>query len=137
MSLIKLNRNLLLCHLFHKKLGQQSQQIFSTFKFNFIFTLLLTYAGTLLITNLIHVSLISNWFNYAVEYMILTSHRLPVQTHHNSFRPTLSNFFGKCEEIKSKLHSNILSLQWVWALSVGAKLFCDWHKIQISFTLLL
>ena len=41
-----------------QKLGLQSLQISSTFKFNFIFTLL--YTETLLITNSTHVSLISN-----------------------------------------------------------------------------
>ena len=34
---------------------------------------------------------------------ILTSHHLPVQTHHNILRLTLSNFFGECKEIQSKL----------------------------------
>ena len=47
------------CHLFHKNLGLQSLQISSIFKFNFIFTLL-SYGETLLITNSINASLISN-----------------------------------------------------------------------------
>ena len=54
------------CHLFHKKLGLQSLQITSTFKFNFIFTLS-PYDKTLLISNSIHVSFISNRFTHAVE----------------------------------------------------------------------
>ena len=40
MFLIQLNKNLVRFQLFEKILGLQSQQIFSTFKFNFIFTLL-------------------------------------------------------------------------------------------------
>ena len=76
-----------------------------------------------------HVSFISNWFTQVVEYywhITLNSHYLPVQTHHNNFSIILSNFFGKCEEIQSKLHSIVLTLlQWVWTLSVGAKSFCD------------
>ena len=55
MSLIKLNKNLL----FHRKLGLQSQQSSSSFKFNFIFTLLLPYAETLLLPISIHACLIS------------------------------------------------------------------------------
>ena len=53
MSQIKLNKNLVRRHLFHQKLRLQSQQIFFTFKFNFIFTLLLllSCAETLLIAN--------------------------------------------------------------------------------------
>ena len=125
MCLIKLNKNLLRCHLFHKNIILQSQQIISTFTFNIIFTLLLPCAETLLITNSIHASWISTWFTRAVEYMILTSHHLPVQTHHN-FRPTLNNLFGEWEEIHTKLHSIILILlQWVWPLSKGAKSFGD------------
>ena len=59
-------------------------------KFNFIFTLL-PCTETLLITNSIHVSFISSWFTHAAEYlMILISHYLPVQTHHNNFRLTFS-----------------------------------------------
>ena len=42
--------------------------------------------------------------------MILNSHHLPVQAHHNNFRLILSNFFGECEEIKSKLHCIVLTL---------------------------
>ena len=57
--------------------------------------------------------------------MILTSHHLPVQIHHDNFWQTLSNFFGQFEEIQSKLQSIIITLlQWVWALSVGVKSFC-------------
>ena len=65
MSLIKLNKNLIRCYSFHRKL--QSQQIFYTFQFNSIFTLLLPCAETLLIANLIHAYLISNCFTNAVE----------------------------------------------------------------------
>ena len=51
---------------------------------------------------------------------------MPVQTHHNNFSLILSNFVGKFEEIQGKLHSVVLILlQWVRALSVGAKSFCD------------
>ena len=42
--------------------------------------------------------------------MTLNSHHLPVQTHHNNFRLTLSDFFGECQEIQSKLHSIVLTL---------------------------
>ena len=60
------------------------------------------------------------------KHMILNSHHIPVQTHPNNFRLTLSNFFGECEEIHSKLHSFVPKLlQWVWAPSVGSKSFCD------------
>ena len=59
MPLVKLNKNLMRCHLFHKKSGLQSLQISCTFKFNFVFTLL-PYSETLLIANSIRVSLISN-----------------------------------------------------------------------------
>ena len=50
MPLIKLNKMLVRCHLFHKELGLQSLQVSSTFKFNFVFTLL-PCGETLLITN--------------------------------------------------------------------------------------
>ena len=57
-------------------------------------------------------------------HMILNSDHLPVQTHHEDFRVTLSNFFGECEEMQCNLHSIVLTLlQWLWALSVGAKSF--------------
>ena len=47
----------------------------------------------------------------AFRHMTLSSHYLPMQTHHNhNFRATLSNFFGQCEEVHSKLHSIILTL---------------------------
>ena len=75
-----------------------------------------------------HVSFISNWFTQAVEYwhISLSSHYVPVQTHQNNFSLILSNFVGKFEEIQGKLHSVVLILlQWVRALSVGAKSFCD------------
>ena len=50
-----------------KKLGLQSLQFLSTFEFNITFTL---HCGeTLLITNSLHVSLISNWLTHAVEYI--------------------------------------------------------------------
>ena len=55
------------CHLFHQKLTLQSLQISSTFKFKFIYTL--SCGVTLLISNSIHVSLISNWFTQAFEYI--------------------------------------------------------------------
>ena len=42
--------------------------------------------------------------------MTLNSHHLPVQTHHINFILTLSNFFGECEEIQSKLQSIVLTL---------------------------
>ena len=57
--------------------------------------------------------------------MILTSHHLPVQIHHDNSWQTLSNCFGQFEEIQSKLRSIIITLlQWVRALSVGVKSFC-------------
>ena len=57
-----------------------------------------------------------------ISHKILNSHHLPVQTHHNKFRLTLSNSFGKCREIQSNLHSIIKTLlQWVWALPVRSK----------------
>ena len=58
MPLIKLNKILGRCNLFHQKLGLQSLEIFSSFKFIFIFTLLY-FGQTLLITNLLHGPLIS------------------------------------------------------------------------------
>ena len=66
MPVIKLDKTLVRCHLFHKKLGLQSLQFSFTFKFNFIFTLL-PCGETLLITNSILVSLISNFFTHSVE----------------------------------------------------------------------
>ena len=42
--------------------------------------------------------------------MTLNGHHLPVQTHHINFILTLSNFFGECEEIQSKLQSIVLTL---------------------------
>ena len=56
MPLIRLNKILLRCHLFHKKLELQSLEISATFKFNFIFTL--PCGETLLITVQLRVSLI-------------------------------------------------------------------------------
>ena len=88
--------------------------------------LLLPYAETLLITNSTHESFSSNWLNYAVECMILTSHHLPVQTHQDNFRPALSIFFDAFQEIQSKLHNIVLILlQWIWAMSVDVKSFCN------------
>ena len=58
MSLIRLNKMLVRCYLLHKKLGLQFLRISSDFKFSFIFTL--PCGKTLLITNSIHVFLISN-----------------------------------------------------------------------------
>ena len=53
--------------------------------------------------------------------MTLISHHLPVQTHHIKFILTLSNLYGECEDIQSKLHIIVLTLLlWVLALSVGA-----------------
>ena len=53
--------------------------------------------------------------------MTLNSHHLPVQTQHINFILTLSNLFGECEEIQSKLHSIVITLlQCVLAPSVGA-----------------
>ena len=59
MHLIKLNKILVRYLLFHKKLGLQSLQISPIFKLSFIFTLL-SRGKTLLITNSMPVSLISN-----------------------------------------------------------------------------
>ena len=42
--------------------------------------------------------------------LTLNSYHLPVQTHHITFILTLSNLFGECEEIQSKLHSIVLTL---------------------------
>ena len=42
--------------------------------------------------------------------MVLTSHNVPVETHHNNFKPTFCNLLGKCEEIQNELHSIILTL---------------------------
>ena len=66
MSMIKLNKNLVRCHLFLKKLGLQLQHIFSTFKFNFIFTILILRAEKLLITSSIRTTFISNWYYYMI-----------------------------------------------------------------------
>ena len=53
--------------------------------------------------------------------MTLNSHHLPVQTHHINFILTLSNLYGECKDIQSKLHGIVLTLLlWVLALSVGA-----------------
>ena len=57
-------------------------------------------------------------------HMVLTSHHLPVQTHRNNSRSTLSNFFGECKEMQSKLIV-LTFLEWVWVPSVSAKSFCD------------
>ena len=59
MALIKVNKILLHCHFTHKKLGLQSLQISSTFKFSFMFKLL-PYTEALLTKNSIHVPLISH-----------------------------------------------------------------------------
>ena len=42
--------------------------------------------------------------------MILISHYLPIQTHCKDYKQMFSNFFGKSKEIKSKLHSIVLTL---------------------------
>ena len=65
--LVKLKKNLVRCLLVNKKSRLQSLQISLTFKFNFILTLL-PYCEALLIANLIHLFLISNWFTHAVKY---------------------------------------------------------------------
>ena len=58
---------------------------------------------------------------HVVEYMTLTSHHLPAQTHDSTFRLTLSNFFGEYEEIQSKLYNIVL------ILLLGAKLFSEFN----------
>ena len=76
--------------------------------------------------------------------MLLNSHNLPVQTHHNNFRLTLSNFFDECKKFQSKSHSIVPTfLKLVWALSTGSKLFCDYlwltwirYKLVLSTYLL-
>ena len=42
--------------------------------------------------------------------MTFNNHHLPVQTHQMNLILTLSNFFGECEQIQSKLHSTVLTL---------------------------
>ena len=96
--LIKLNKNSLCCHLFHKKLGLQSLKIFCIFKFIFIFTLSK-------ITNSIHVGLISNWFTHAFEYVW----HLLVQIHHNNSRTTLCNF------VLTKTRNNLKPAETSWS----------------------
>ena len=59
MPLMKLNKILVCCHLFHKKLDLQSLEVYSTFKFISIF-IMLPCGEILLSTNSIHVSLILN-----------------------------------------------------------------------------
>ena len=109
MPLIRLNKILVRCHWFHKKLGLVTLQISSTLKFNFIFTL--PCGETLLITNSIHKCLrfqidSSMQLNsYDINQPLFT-----VQIHHNNYRQTFSNFFGGSKEIQIKLHSIALTL---------------------------
>ena len=111
MPLIKLNKILVCCHLYHKNLGLKYVQISSTFKFNFIFIVNHKFNTRVFDFKLIHPC---SWI-----HMILISHYLPVQTHHNNYRSNFSNFFGESmklyfhgesKEIQSKLHSIVLTL---------------------------
>ena len=95
-------------HLFHKNLGLQSLQISFTFKFNFIFTLL-PCGETLLITNSIQVSLISNFFTIHLNtYDINQPVFICSNSSDNNYRLTFSNLLGENKEIQSELHSIVL-----------------------------
>ena len=109
MPLIKLNKNLVGSNLFHKQYVVQSLQIPSTFKFSFIFKLL-PCAETLSMTNSIHLSLIKTDSPRQLNTYDIKQQPFTCSNHHNTFRPTLCNFFGECEKIQSKLHSIIITL---------------------------
>ena len=101
MPLLKLKKNLMRYHLFHKKSGEIS----CTFKVNFIFTLL-PY-GVILIANSIQFQIDSplHLNTYDIKQPPFTC-----SNHHINFILTLSNLFGECEEIQSKLYSIVLTL---------------------------
>ena len=108
MTLIRLKKILVDCHVFHKNLGLQSLQTFFTFKFNIIIRL--HYGEALLITNLIH--LFFDFKNHPCSWVhiILISHYLPVQTRQKNCTPILNNVFRNNKEIQSELHSIVLTL---------------------------
>ena len=110
--LMNLNKKLLRFHLFHKKLRLQSLQIFLTFKFNVIFTLLpyITLWQDINCNFNTRVSDFKLIHPCSSIHIMLNSHYLPVQTYHNNFILTLSNFFGEYEEIQRKLYSIISTL---------------------------
>ena len=68
------------------------------------------------------------WFQTDSPMQLNTSDIIQVlftcSNHRNNFRPFLSNFFGESKEFRTKLQGSKL-LQWVCALSVDAKSFCD------------
>ena len=127
-SLMRQNKILVCCNLFHKNSALQSLQISSTFKFSFIFTLP---CGQTLITNSMH-----TFFDFKLSHqciwihMILISHYLPVQTHHNDNTPTLSNFFGESKEIQSKLNRFATDFNW---LTLDINLFYSTLIIRAKF----
>ena len=116
--LVKLKKKLVCCHLFHKKSALKSLQIFSTFKFNFMFTLL-PYGETLFINRKCNTRVVD--FNlihpYSWIHMTLNSHHSLVQTHHNSFTVTLANF-----------------LWWMWRNPKWIILYCSNIYITMSFS---
>ena len=117
--LIILYNSLVQWHLFYKKL-LESFHISSTFKFAFISRLFITlrwYVHNQKFSS--RVFEFKSIHSYSWIHMILFSRHLLVQTHCNSFRPTFFNFYSKCEEIQSKLHSIVPTLlHWVLAKSV-------------------
>ena len=124
-SLTILNKNMVQWHLYHKKLLLQSLQISATFNFNFFLNCYL-YWGAINHKFCLSVLGFKLFHSYSWMRIIMTCHCLSVQTHHNIFRSTFFNFFGKCEEIQNKLHTIVLTLfQWVLAGLVGHKPFFD------------
>ena len=100
-ALIKLNKILVCCHLFNKKLGLYviSAKLFLNSILSSRY-----YLAVRLTTNSKHVSFISNWFTLAAEYIWIKSATIYLFKLITSF----SDFFGKGKEIEKKLHSIVI-----------------------------
>ena len=99
------------CHLFHKKLALQTLQISSTLLNSTLSSHYLTvrhYYSQIKYTSVSDFKLthLCIWI-----HIIIISHYLPVQTHHNNHKQSFSNFFGESKEIQNKLHSIVLEFE--------------------------
>ena len=99
MPLIKLNKILVCCHLFHEKLGLQSD------------------SANLCLNAILSSPYYLGLRQSQIQYMCLSFQiDSPLQLNtYNIYQPlitTFSNFFGEGKEIESKLHSIVLLPLW-------------------------
>ena len=112
MSLIILNKNLMQCHLCHKKLGLQSLQISFTFKFNFIHKL---YLALNRYYSQIQYTYLQFQINSAIQYNKYHINQQPlVHICSNSLQQVQTKFMEislvNVKKIKVNSHSIVLTL---------------------------